>query len=361
LGTEFGVEVAANGDTTSHVFQGTVVVQAGIREFGESGSRDLEKRPAIAVVGEGRTIHLNAGESARVQKCSNTGDARIMTGERPGAPPKFVRRIYQPPKLLDLLDIVAGGDGRGNRRERGIDPATGKQDTYFVRRQRRSDCCYHPVAWSRLIDGVFIPDGRTEPVQLDSADHRFGDFGELTLGMTIGPIWSRAAEISPINSKRHSHTYIYSMGRGDEFMPEGRGLLGLHSNVGITFDLQAIRQMHEGARPARFRSISGIADATLAYDEPYGKADVWVFVDGRLKWRRRLSHGESPVGAEVELGPSDHFLTLMSTNAGNGSTCDWVVLGEPVLVMTPTDAESVEKDNRKSANAGQKEGPLLKH
>jgi len=44
LGTEFGVEVDVNGDTTSHVFQGTVVVQAGIRGFGNSGIGDLSIR-----------------------------------------------------------------------------------------------------------------------------------------------------------------------------------------------------------------------------------------------------------------------------------------------------------------------------
>ncbi|MBN1395174.1 MAG: hypothetical protein JW959_09135, partial [Pirellulales bacterium] len=37
LGTEFGVEVDANGDTVSYVFEGKIVVQAGIRGFGDSG------------------------------------------------------------------------------------------------------------------------------------------------------------------------------------------------------------------------------------------------------------------------------------------------------------------------------------
>ncbi|NLF06845.1 MAG: FecR domain-containing protein, partial [Pirellulaceae bacterium] len=45
LGTEFGVEVTANGDTTSYVFQGMVVVQAGILGVGDAGMRDSDKRP----------------------------------------------------------------------------------------------------------------------------------------------------------------------------------------------------------------------------------------------------------------------------------------------------------------------------
>ena len=62
-----------------------------------------------------------------------------------------------------------------------------------------------------------------------------------------------------------------------------------------------------------------------------------MFVDGRLNWTRKLQHQDGSVGIDVELGPTDRFLTLMATNAGNGASCDWVVIGDPVLDMTSTE------------------------
>ncbi|MBN1393943.1 MAG: FecR domain-containing protein, partial [Pirellulales bacterium] len=59
LGTEFGVEVAENGDTTSHVFQGSVKVQATNLPSPASGK---------GAGGEGGTILLAVGESVTVKK-----------------------------------------------------------------------------------------------------------------------------------------------------------------------------------------------------------------------------------------------------------------------------------------------------
>ncbi|MBN1393432.1 MAG: NPCBM/NEW2 domain-containing protein [Pirellulales bacterium] len=331
LGTEFGVEVNENGDTTSHVFQGSVKVE--ILPSPASGR---------GAGGEGGMVQLAAGESALVKKTA----AETVRFTRPATPPTFVRRIYEPPKLIDLLDIVAGGDGTGRRRERGIDPTTGKQDTYFLPTQYRFENRYHLVQWNRLIDGVCIPDGRTEPVVLDSAGHTFAEFGELTEGLTIGPIWAREADVSTINQKRTRHAYIYTMGRGDEFMPEDRGLLGFHTNKGITFDLRAMREAHKGIRPSIFKAVIGLADASVAYADRFGKADVWIFVDGRLAWKHRVHQGEKPVAAEVELGPDAQFLTILGTNAGDGSSGDWLVLGDPVLELAETEA-AVSTDNGK--------------
>ncbi len=41
----------------------------------------------------------------------------------------------------------------------------------------------------------------------------------------------------------------------------------------------------------------------------------------------------------MELGPSDRFLTLVSTDGGDGPEGDWIVFGDPVLQMVPTEQE----------------------
>ncbi len=63
-----------------------------------------------------------------------------------------------------------------------------------------------------------------------------------------------------------------------------------------------------------------------------------MFVDGQLKLKRtQVRPEDGTVNVDVEIGPSDRFLTLVSTDAGNGDYGDWVVFGDPVLQMAPTE------------------------
>ncbi|MBN1395134.1 MAG: hypothetical protein JW959_08930, partial [Pirellulales bacterium] len=351
----FGVEVAENGDTTSYVFQGSVKVEILPSPACGRGAR-----------GEGASILLKAGESARVEKdeaLGGTGIAsgtlRIVTGDVVAVLPKFVRRIYEPSKLLDLLDVVAGGDGTGRRREHGIDPATGKQDTWFVDGQRTDDHAYHRVAWNPLIDGVFMPYVPTslppqpQEVQLDSAGNTFDDFLKArctekhpnlhcTLhGDTIGGIWARAADADSAAKSG----WIYALTNAEQFMPEGRGLLGIHANAGLTFDLAAIRDKHEGTCPVRLRGTVGMGDGPRAYPDSFGMADLWIFVDGKLKWvRKDITAKDGAITAAVTLKPTDRFLTIVSTRGQHGKSYDWMVVGDPVLELSSieTEGESVK-------------------
>ncbi|MCD4728822.1 MAG: hypothetical protein K8R46_14280, partial [Pirellulales bacterium] len=326
------VEVSGEGNTISHVFRGSVKVQVvgdGIPSpFGRG------------VGGEGHVVQLGAGESARVER--GEGDPRLVLLEGVDNPPKFVRRLVKPPRLLDLLDIVAGGDGMGWRRECGIDPTTGMEDPMYLSQQRAGDGQYRPVLYQRLIDGVFVPDGGSGTVQLDSAGHTFDGFPR-TVGGTLFGIWVRAADVDPRRQARERWHWVYSMGRGEQFMPQGRGMLCLHPNVGITFDLAAIRKLYEGIRPARFRATAGLADAALVLPEsdPHGIADLWVFVDGRLKLQRKgLRPKDGTIDVNIELGADDGFLTIAVTDNNCFASFDWTIFGDPVLEMTPTDPEN---------------------
>ena len=65
-----------------------------------------------------------------------------------------------------------------------------------------------------------------------------------------------------------------------------------------------------------------------------------MFVDGQLKLKRlQLRPKDGVVPVDVELGPHDRFLTLVSTDGGNGNWLDWVVFGDPVL-----DIASIDED-----------------
>ncbi|MBN1396345.1 MAG: NPCBM/NEW2 domain-containing protein [Pirellulales bacterium] len=328
LGTEFGVEVDENGDTASYVFEGKIVVKSGIRGFGDSGIRDVQ---------------LAAGESVRVSRvCAGThhdSTAETVSFTQPTTPPKFVRQIPQPLGKLDLLDVVAGGNGWGWRRECGIDAASGDVDFEFAEKVREGNNQYSLVVWSKLIDGVFIPDGRSGAVWLDSAGHVFDGFSH-TSNITYGSLFARAAKIDPNKTESELEHWVYRIGRCRQFMPEDRGLLTFCPNVGITFDLEAVRANNPGQMPARLRATIGMGDVRPYYPTAGNLADFWVFVDGRLKFKReRLCPKDGAVDIDVVIGPKDRFLTLVSTNAGDSTTCDWVVVGDPAVQMIPNNTE----------------------
>ncbi len=341
LGTEFGVEVSKTGDTTSHVFRGLVRVQVTGGTGLASGTRHKEW-----ILRTNETVRVEKTDMARKTDHAPAGEEPYkLRFTRPTTPPKFVRRVYEPPKLLDLLDIVAGGKGTGDSRRRGIDPASGWEDPVFVAhyRYRGGDRQYRPVGWHRLIDGVFVPDGREGPVQLNSAGDAFDGFPE-TGGEVYGSIWSRAAEIG---SKRvtTAQPWVYSIIGEEKFMPKKRGLLCFYANGGITFDLEAMRRMYPKTRPARFRATAGLADGPRKDPEAFGMADVWVFVDGRLKLKReKLRASDGTFTVDVELGPRDRFLTLAATDGGNGISWDSVVFGDPVLEMAAIEPEKRKED-----------------
>ena len=328
LGTEFGVEVSKEGNTTSHVFRGSVKVQ-----LSTGSSAEQERHPVV----------LRENESARVEKAD--GGPRLVRSTRPGVSASFRRSLAEPPKLLDLLDIVAGGNGMGQHRGRGLDPTTGMEDPLMVTHWRGGDGHYRRVSWHKLIDGVFVPNGGAGPVQVDSAGHKFGGFPP-TEGRTWGSICSRAADVTPKDHAREPLNWLYSMGRGGQFMPEGRGLLALNSNSGITLDLEAMRTMYAGTRPVRFRATAGMADSRrVDPDVPAGLADIWILVDGRLKFgRSKFRPEDGTFRVDIELGPSDRFLTLATTDGGNGIDCDWVVFGDPVLEMAAEPANLPGKE-----------------
>ena len=144
LGTEFGVEVSKEGHTTSHVFRGTVRLQVVVAD----GKTE----------GDAQVLHEN--ESARVENRGDQGgDNRITMLGSSAKPANFVRQIpKQTVKTLDLVDVVAGGDGFSGRRDAGIDPRNGQPIKIWPKEHSlRGDREYKRVAGMPFIDGVFIP------------------------------------------------------------------------------------------------------------------------------------------------------------------------------------------------------------
>jgi len=316
LGTEFGVEVSKNGATTSHVFQGVVRFQA---------MSDIR-----TAIGEAQVLHED--QSARVASDNSRRAVVLPSGQKANA---FVRTMplqEQKPdavtKAFDLVDVVAGGDGFSGRRGWGIDPITGQvsdkqpqwqppPNEYLI-----GDNKYHRVEKRPFIDGIFIPNGEEGPVQVDSAGHTFSSF-PITKNETAGFLWAGGTipNSSPFAATRTD------LG-GIDYASKGHGLLLVHANKGITFDLRAIRQANPGWHLTRFCATAGItSDASVA--------DFWVLVDGHIRFRRwqtNSTYGAIPIS--VAISENERFLTLAATDGGNGISADWTIFGDPHLQLT---------------------------
>jgi hypothetical protein len=242
LGTEFGVEVNNKGSTTSRVFRGSVEVRPVLLggRIGESTRR---------IVRENESVRVEAGDTGpRVTLVPTSTCSR------------FVREIHKHTiKVLDLVDVVAGGDGFSSRRNRGIDPTTGRKVDGPPNAARLvGDGRYYRVEGLPFVDGVFVPGNHPGPVQVDSAGHTFDRFGNVS-NETWHYVW--AGGTIPVNDRRRAISAVLG---GVDYSSPGHGLLYMHANKGITFDLDAIRRANPGDKVVRFRTVVGNTDTAAA-------------------------------------------------------------------------------------------------
>ncbi len=295
LGTEFGVEVPNHGGTFVSVFEGVVECQSVV---------------------EGKLIdkpnRLIAGQTAQIIP------GRVAVHPTASSKTSFVRQLprSKTSSVISLADLVAGGTGFGTWNNWGINPLDGIALAKKFDDKLKSNNTFQPYAGDPQIDGVFIPLGGSRPVQLDSAGHRF--LLPKTQGVTYGPIWvSESSKSQKIKTLRYPH----------------RQLL-LHANVGITFNLTAINSTAPGQRTVRFQSTATYQPP--AWFDPKLTADVWIIVDGQLRFNRlKLRNQDGPLDVDVPLKASDHFLTLITTDGGDGGYFDHIQHHDPRLVLEP--------------------------
>jgi hypothetical protein len=315
LGTEFGVEVTRDRRNILHVFQGKVEVR----------SHDPAVAAKTAVqVGEGETVTVDPRGVVKRHGPSKTPDAIA-----------FVRQMPKHSvKTFDLVDVLAGGDGFSGRRNRGVNPTNGQADDKAPKDRPFTefyvgDGKYHRVPTLPLVDGVFIPDGGRGPVVVDSAGHTCGQL-PATTNVAPGYVWAGGRVPS---KEAVSPTILNNVDYGGP----GHGLIFLHANSGITFDLQAIRRSIPKGKLVWFRATAGNSEKLSATSE-LAYADLWIIVDGRVRHQRgRISGLDRGLAVAVQITDKDRFLTLVSTDGGNGVMRDWIIFGDPRLEYITTE------------------------
>ena len=235
---------------------------------------------------------------------------------------------------LNLADIVGGGNGLGTGTYRNaIDPRNAKVQTRnFGNLGNVVTNRFSPSVFE-FVDGVFIPDGDNGKAAIPVSSTSVTVTG---LPKTSGKAWDMIRN-GPVASQHSSEL------DGINFTKDGHSLLGLHANAGITFDVAAVgwallpvpreNETDKSARPTlRFT-------AKVGYFGAVGNnfADALVFVDGRkVAEFRKLRRADGLQRIDVELPTSARFLTLVSTDGGNGLGMDQIGFGDPkVKLSTP--------------------------
>ncbi len=319
LGTEFGIQAEVEGEIELHVYDGKTTLV--------SGSSWLAKSSQTVLQEQARRI---ASDGGRIEEIPIRSEAFVRSIH------SETNTIWRGQGTVSLADLVGGGNGLGGGvRGSCIDPQVGMTAPLTVfpgdrggPGYRTDDTEYKPVLSSSYIDGIFVPNGRNGPIEISSAGHVFEG-----APVTTGEYW-----YGVINWEAEKGRSIVLDGilYGTAEQPA----LLMHSNLGITFDLHAIRQSFPDRSITEFRAVYGISDSYAnKLVQPY--ADFWILVDGELRFSRRNVTIHQAETVTIPLSDSDQFLTLVTTEGPAPASVeeqeegprynDWCVWGNPVL------------------------------
>lgn len=230
----------------------------------------------------------------------------------------------EPIKLVDLADIVGGGDGSlpGTGTATGIDAANGDvgQGAEPGNHNPASPGDYYSVAYD-AVDGVFVPNGTIGAQQVTSTGLTFDFAGNSDADPSYANWFNGVGAIND-PSDAGGLTRNFS---GD---PVAHSLLSGHAQKGITFDLDEIRDAHNGYRIDRFTAVAGDSRPKAG-----GLIDYFVLLDGNV-----VASGLDLVNTEqlvdVAIHPNNRFLTLVTTNSGNTNNSDHAYFGDAFLHLS---------------------------
>ncbi len=318
LGTEFGVLVNQDGQTETHVYQGSVQLGEGSQPSPVS-----------------KTLVLKQGQAAGVDSAGNIVAAAFEARKVMRTLPEF-SAFGIPGKRMDLADMLMGGNGFGTgETNKIVDLRTGEI-------LQREDNTTNPNVTGKIsvvarslpfVDYLFLPDGEHGPIQVSSGGHTFAQCPD-----TEGGVFSYVSDSALIRGEPGTIGTVVLNGK--DYGTRVDPVISMHANAGITFDLQAIRATLSGGDIRRFTALCGISEtAGMAVLREAGraalhKADFWVLVDGQTRLGRagvQVQTGGIPVN--IELNETDRFLTLIVTDGGDGYGYDWGVFTEPALEL----------------------------
>lgn len=329
LGTEFAVLAQIDGNTEVYMYKGRANLFAG-----------LSNENKISEI-------LPAGSAKKIDRTDS------VVKEIPLERNIVVRNINSKSDFVwrgesvSLADIVGGGNGFGTGRlDLGIEPLTGNAvgslsstDVYEGPEE------YIPVPSNAYIDGIFVPGISGAATQITSMGLRTDEFPK-TSGIVWGYIFNGAWH-NGLDVPRHP-LQLNGLALGDKKNPA----VTMHSNLGITFDLSAVRAALPGVRINSFSSTFGVSETVEKWLRSRDFSDLeqstevakisavrqsdaafWVFLDGKKVFCETLSNASKAGTVDIPIEEDVRFLTLAVTEADDTFMFDWAVFARPELIL----------------------------
>ena len=327
VGTAFGVAVDALAATDVVVFDGEVHVQR------TSASLDKVKLTRGMTARSDRT-GLNASRDLD----SAPSFDREFNGERPTS---------LGPNELSLVDIICGSAPGEYRFAGSIDPELGTwsmlpwSESKGVRGKAGTGKVV-PVDWNPWIHGVFIPAPDHDHLTVDLAGH--GVPSPPLVGGAWGPIWARrriVRHLDPLASRADRDVEgFWGAGTTTALLDRSRwvrdGVVGMHANVGITLDLDAIRHGYGVSLKALRGVVAHLEQSYVSQPfQPQALSTFQIVVDGELRYERNSfcrQDGDAMFG--MELRDDDQLLSLIVTDGNDGPVYDRVILLDPLFEIS---------------------------
>jgi hypothetical protein len=317
LGTEFGVLSQIDGSTEVYMLKGKANLFAG--------EKSQTKTSQFLTAGSARKVdrwdssvtEIPLDEMAVVRDINSTA--------------KLVWKGQEAIRLADLL-LGGGGFGTAARRTIEFDPLTGSMEENAVAGYRTGPGKITKVAESPYLDCLFVPGSGTSPTQISSAGHTFAEC-PATSGLYYSNIvcYKDWTFFDPLQRTFEQTRKQYADSEA----------LYLHSNIGVTVDLQAVRRLVPGFRITDFRAFAGILRISDNVPD-FSEADIWILVDGQLRSSRQGLRADQGYDIKGVLSDQDRFVTLAVTDSGkvytegspanNFDTCGFA---EPVFGLEP--------------------------
>ena len=226
---------------------------------------------------------------------------------------------HMTPRLIDLGNIVGGGDGLRTTTPRysGVDPRDGSfESAGFEARIFDNDGSHTAPGPSPYIDSVFF---LRSPTTITRSGVSFtppaadvtGSAWNWILKDRVGGISTPGIRVGPATSFTTS--------------------LGIHSSMGVTFDLDALRAEHGASNVRCFSTVWGMDDCST------GDINLHAILsnDSGLITRRtfRALVGYSDV-LQMPIPSGARYLTL-ATGSNGGDNCDHGVFARPLITGAP--------------------------
>ena len=324
LGTEFGVHVEKNGTSEVHVIDGTVQLYAGLKDSNK----------ITRTISENYAMRFDAGnnilESVPVSQEIFARNINTQSGT-----------VWRGQKVIDLADIIGGGDGFGKGKiGTGIDPRTGK----YLKEPTIVNFPRVPNVYTKVslpfIDGVFVPNG-IENVVINSNNDTYDGFeetrGDYRIAIMNGPA-IRDRKKYPDRAAYNAEFYLHDLSlNGITYGTKKSPAIYMHSNVGITYDLNHIRSMYPGKPKMSFSSFCGIPDEVIKLSSNGSiktkkvNLNLYIFLDNECVLKKSLNDSSPVADLNIPVPIDSEFLCIVVTDHDRTSDYDWCILGRPTL------------------------------